>query len=149
MVACKLEFSPLAFSKGFVYPSTVGLTEVCYLAFLIPAARWLRGTQTVLRMSTAVQSESLLVWWPSFPLVYMCSISQRHNGWKCVQIYLICPSTLYLLIVLAPGAIYTQILISSASSVSRASYFFILFNKYHYWHSYSKQLWQFYPKKPT
>lgn len=38
--------------------------------------------------------KSLLLWLPIFPVVYMCSISQRNDGWKCVWIYLICPRTL-------------------------------------------------------
>ena len=91
MVACKLEFSLLDFSKGCIYPSTPGPVDVCHLAFLLQAPRWLRGIQTLFEMSAAERLESLLLQVPICPLVYACSISQRDDGWKCIWIYLICP----------------------------------------------------------
>lgn len=141
MIACKLEFSPFAFSKGYIYPSA-GPVDVCHLAFLVQATCWLRGTQTVFEMSTAERLESLLPRVSVRPLVYMYSISQRDDGWKCVWIYLTCPSTLYPLIVLkAPGAICSKRVSSSTSSISKGPAILHL-SKYHYWHSDFLKLWQ-------
>lgn len=132
--ACKLGFSPLDFFQG------INLSFYCWsyrcMSFSIFDIRNMlidRHTSTVFEMSTMERLESLLLWLPIFPLVYMCFISQSSDGWKCVWIYPICPSTLYPLIVLkAPGAICAQS-ITSSTSVSKASwhYSFCLTNIIH------------------
>lgn len=114
---------------------------------MIEATCWLRGVQTVFEMSTVQQLEGLLLWLPIFPLVYVCSISQRDDGWKCVCSYQICPSTLHPLIVLkAPGTFALRGSSLLLLPLLGHLLFFILFNKYHYWHSNFQQLCQFYPK---
>lgn len=146
MIARKLEFS-------FKFFKRIHLSFYCWPYRCMPFNIVDRSNMLIERCANSIWDEystaigrfaSMIT---NFSSVYVCSISQRDDGWKCVCSYQICPSTLHPLIVLkAPGTFALRGSSLLLLPLPGHLLFFILFNKYHYWHSNFQQLCQFYPK---
>lgn len=146
MIACKLEFSFKLFKR-------IHLSFYCWPYRCMPFNIVDRSNTLIERCANSIWDEystaigrfaSMITnfssclhvfhfskgWWMKM-CMELSNLSQHFTSFDCLK---------------SSWCICSKSVISSTPPLPGHLLFFILFNKYHYWHSYFQQLWQFYPK---